>query len=276
MIAIPGAELETFAVDSPLGALAVATAHPSSAFSAGTAELLAESSESPVYCINPRGLGRSTATDVISFERMVDDLESVRRKLALPAWVFWGMSGGGWLAQLYAHRYPQALAGIIVESACICFRERLADPSCALSPFFPAWGEALRARGLLVDGSHARALGGDATEWIRVDGVGDVFRRRGGPALLVAPGTVEESMRRAMPVLWTFDSRSWIGSLRVPALIIAGSADPVVPVHLVSKVHEAIAGSTFIVIEGGGHVPTAERRAGAIDAVRAFLRKRVQ
>lgn len=49
------------------------------------------------------------------------------------------MSRGGWLAQIYARRHPDALVGIIVESTCLCFRGRLADSACALSPFFPAW-----------------------------------------------------------------------------------------------------------------------------------------
>jgi pimeloyl-ACP methyl ester carboxylesterase len=69
---------------------------------------------------------------------MVEHIESARRALDRGPWSFWGMSGGGWLAQIYAHRYPEALHAIVVESACPCFRERLADPGCVLSPYFPA------------------------------------------------------------------------------------------------------------------------------------------
>ncbi|PYQ56565.1 MAG: hypothetical protein DMF53_25215, partial [Acidobacteria bacterium] len=137
---------------------------------------------------------------------MVDDLEAVRRSLDLERWVFWGMSGGGWLAQIYAHRHPDALAGIIVEGACPCFRERLADPVCVLSPFFPAWRGALETAGLLDPESH-REAGLDDTEWIEIPNVGSVFRRRNGPALLISPMPVSDGMRRVMPELWKFDSR---------------------------------------------------------------------
>lgn len=276
-IAVQGAQIEVFQlgqlgqVEQSAGALVVAAAHPASVFSADTARLLAGTTQTSVVCINPRGLGGSSPADDVSFERMVDDIESVRRQLGLPRWVFWGMSGGGWLAQLYARRHPDALAGIIVESACACFRDRLADPTCALSPFFPAWREPLQARGMLIEGSHANPSPADDSEWTEVDGVGLVFRRRGGAALLVSPMPVGPDMERAMPALWTFDSRDWLGELCTPALVIAGSADPVVPVHRVRALHQALPGSTFVVIEDGEHVPSAEGRPEAVEAVRAFL-----
>jgi pimeloyl-ACP methyl ester carboxylesterase len=255
--------------------MVVAAAHPASGFGVETVRLLADSARAAVVCINPPGLGRSKHG--VSLEQMVDCLETVRRRLGLARWVFWGMSGGGWLAQLYAHLHPGALAGIIVESACRCFRERLADPACALSPFFPAWRDALRSRGLLVEGLHtSRSSAQDAqdAEWMEVDGVGQVFRRRGGGALLVSPMPIGEEMKRAMPALWTFDSRAWLDALRTPTLVIAGAADPVVPEHRVREVHEAVRGSAYVVVEGGGHVPSAERRAQAIDAVRSFVAER--
>jgi pimeloyl-ACP methyl ester carboxylesterase len=120
-----------------------------------------------------------------SLEEMVDRIEGIRRALGLAPWLFWGMSGGGWLAQIYAHRYPEALAGMVIEGGCLCFHERLADPP--------------------------------------------------------------------------------------PALILCGTADPVVPVHHARAVHEATAGSGFVEIEGGGHVPVTERRPEVTKAFRSFV-----
>ncbi len=276
MIEIEGAQLETFQIGTTLGGLVVAAAHPTAAFSMETARVLADTAQMAIVCANPRGIGGSTPAERVSLEQMVDDIESARRRLALPRWVFWGMSGGGWLALIYAFRHPDALAGIIVESACTCFRERLADPECTLSPFFPAWRDALQARGLLVEGSHASPSSADDTEWIEVEGLGQVFRRRDGPALLVSPVVIDRDMKRTMPTLWTFDSRGWIGGVCVPTLVIAGSADPVVPVRRVRYVHEAIPGSSFVVIGGGGHVPSAAQRTEVRDAVRGFIAGRVR
>jgi pimeloyl-ACP methyl ester carboxylesterase len=258
-------ELEVFESPGDDATLVVAASHPAAVFGAHTAALLADISRRRAVCINPRAFGG------VSFADMVDALEATRGRLGLPPWVFWGMSGGGWLAQLYARRHPAALAGIIVESACVCFRERLADPECVLSPFFPAWRTVLAARGLIAQRSHAHASAADDAEWIEVENVGQVFRRPGGPALLVAPMPIDDAMKRAMPQLWRFDARAWIGQVTTPALVIAGSADPVVPVARVREVHDAIAGSRFVEVEGGGHVPSAAGSASAVEAIRGFL-----
>jgi pimeloyl-ACP methyl ester carboxylesterase len=257
------------------GAPVIAAAHPSSVFGAPTAELLSGIAGTEAICFNPRGLGSSDPAADLPLEEMVEDLESARRALGLDRWLFWGTSGGGWLAQLYARRFPKALSGIIVESACACFRVRLADPSCALSPFFPAWRAGLTARGLLREDSHGSAAPADDMEWIDVEGVGQVWRRRKGPALLVSPAPIDADMTRAMPRLWRFDARGWLGEVKVPALVIAGSADPVVPVAQVRAVHAALKGSTFVEVDGGGHVPSAEHRPVAAAAVRELIARSV-
>jgi pimeloyl-ACP methyl ester carboxylesterase len=73
-----------------------------------------------------------------------------------------------------------------------------------------------------------------------------------------------------MPRFWTFESRSWLGELRTPTLVIAGSTDPVVPVARVRAVHEAVPGSSFALVPGG-HVPSSQRSPEAAAAIRAFL-----
>jgi 3-oxoadipate enol-lactonase len=249
----------------------ICAAHPASAFGADTAALLAATTGTEVVCINPRGLGGSSPSAEVSLPQMVDDLERARAQLGLPPWLFWGMSGGGWLAQLYADRHRDGLTGIVVESACACFRERLGDPSCALSPFFPAWRGELAARGLIAEDSHTQPSSAAAGEWVAVDGVGQVFRRPNGPALLVAPMPLDADMTRAIPALWAFDARSWLAAVRLPVLVVCGTADPVVPVQRVRQVHEAIAGSTFLAVEGAGHVPTSERRPEVAAAFERFV-----
>jgi pimeloyl-ACP methyl ester carboxylesterase len=113
----------------------------------------------------------------------------------------------------------------------------------------------------------------DATEWVEVAGVGSVFRRRGGPALLAAPMPIGAEMKRMMPALWSFDARGWLSTLRVPALVMCGGADPVVPVSHAGALHQAIRGASWVEIDGAGHVPSAERRPQAGDAIRRFLGK---
>jgi pimeloyl-ACP methyl ester carboxylesterase len=251
-------------------AVAVCAAHPADTFDWAACDLMAAATGCHAVCVNPRASDGSEAARMPALEEMVDRIEASRRHLGLGPWIFWGMSGGGWLAEIYANRYPQSLAGIVVESACLCFRERLADPACVLSPRFPAWHDGLAAEGLLPDITAAEPQPGDAFEWTDVDGVGAVFRRQEGPALLVSPGPLSAEMRGVMPRLWAFDARPWIRSVRVPALVIAGTMDPVAPLRHARAVHEALEGSTFLEVDGAGHVPLAERRPEVAAAFRRF------
>jgi pimeloyl-ACP methyl ester carboxylesterase len=241
----------------------ICAAHTSEAFGQSTAELLAEVAGIDAVCVAGRGASE------VPLEDIVDEIEATRQELGVAPWIFWGMSGGGWLALLYARRHPEGLAGIVVESACACFRARLGDPTCVLSPSFAMWRERLGDR---ID-PHAHDEPSDVADarWESIEGLGEIWCRSDGTALLVSPMALDDRMKQAMPRVWAFDARPWIGELRVPTLVIAGDRDPVVPMPRVRAVHEAIAGSRWLVAEGGGHVPTAARHPAIAPAARALV-----
>lgn len=276
VIQLPDCSLEvTFGGGENRQGPAVCASHPAGAFGQGPAELLQWTANTRVVCVNPRGIGNSSAfvsgQHTYTLEQMVDDIERVRQQLAIESWVFWGMSGGGWLGQIYAKRYPASLRGLILESICSCFRVRLADPSCVLSPFHPSWRPRLEHLGLLSPDSHAEVGDVNATEWVDVDGVGSVFRRCNGPALLVSPMAVTTEMRAAMPVLWTVDTRPHLSKICTPTLVICGDSDPIVPVAHARALHTAIPGSQFFLAVKGGHAPVTERRPEFAEVVQRFL-----
>ena len=253
----------------------IGAAHPAGVFGEGPALLLSEAARPRVVCVNVRGLGTSSpppAGQPYTLTHMVDDIERVRLRLGGGRWVFWGMSGGGWLGQIYAHAYPQSLSGLILESVCACFRLRLADPECVLSPLYPSWRDALGERGLLAPGAHAAVGDPHDIEPLEIANVGTVFRRRNGPALLVSPMPVTPEMRAATPLLWTVDTRTLLPQLRTPTLVIAGDSDPIVPVAHARALHEAIRGSEFYLVKGGGHAPVTQKRPEFAGAVQRFLR----
>jgi len=240
--------------DAPI----IVAAHPSDTFGDGTADLLADlAGGARVVCVNPQP-GR--------FADMVDEIDAVRRRLGIDRWVFWGISGGGWLALLHARRHPEATAGVIIDGCCACFRRRLADPACLASPFHPAWRERLAG----AAGAHDDPGAAAEAMWTEVPGIGAVLQR-GAQPLFVAPFAIPDAMRRALPEMWAFDAAPWLPELRVPALVIAGTADPIAPLAHVRAVHEALAGSTFVAVDGAGHVPTTERRPEVAAAVRRVL-----
>lgn len=263
VVILPDARLEVHVAGDDSDVV-VCAAHPVDHFGAQTAQLLAEQTHTKTVCINPRQPDELT----LSLEAMVDRIETARRMFGLPRWIFWGMSGGGWLAQLYAHRHPDALLGIVVESSCLCFAERLTDSDCVLSPRFPAWRDSLESLGLLAP--EARAGFEIDGEWVDVVGVGQVFRQRGGHAILVSPAPLDNAMKAAMPQLLRFDARGFAASLRTPALVLHGTADPVVPLVHARAVADSIPGAMFVALDGAGHVPTASRHEGVASAFATF------
>lgn len=279
LIPVTGGQLEVTSYGESIATAdtLICASHPIDAFAQQTATLLANASGAAVICVNPRGVGGSSSGEGQSYElsQIIDDFETVRRRLRVKRWVFWGMSGGGWLGQIYARRYPQSLGGVILESVCACLRERAADPECVLSPLFPAWRDVLAASALLDPlPSPAASCMREHLEWTDGPGAGATLRRKAGPAVLVSPIPASATMRRMLPLLFELDTRAWLNSITIPALVIGGTADPVLPVRHARALHEALPNSEFVLVVGGGHVPVAESRPEVATAVRAFLAHR--
>ena len=249
----------------------IATLHPTESMHEAL-PLLAEATGARVVSVNPRGVGRSSPhRDVrdATLDGMAADLDLVREALGHPRWVIWGMSGGGMIALASARWYPEGIEALIVDSAGPCFASMLADPACLLSPLHPRWRAVLQA---------AAAAEGDRDgplDWAAVPDVGWVLRRGGGPPLVVSPREPSLQMRRAMPSILAFDARPWLGAIDVPALVLAGGADQVVPLAHVRALHQAIPAASLAVIDGAGHVPIGERLDDVGFLVRRFLSQRV-
>jgi pimeloyl-ACP methyl ester carboxylesterase len=50
-----------------------------------------------------------------------------------------------------------------------------------------------------------------------------------------------------------FDSRRLLAEIGCPTLVIAGSNDDAVPIHHAKMLHDGIAGSQLIIIDGADH-----------------------
>ncbi len=85
-----------------------------------------------------------------------------------------------------------------------------------------------------------------------------VLGMRGLSRLLVVLGGKHMPRQRAewlagMMAAMAFDSRRRLAEIRCPTLIIAGSDDVGVPIHHAKMLHEGIAGSRLVVIQGADH-----------------------
>jgi pimeloyl-ACP methyl ester carboxylesterase len=241
--------------------LHICAPHPAAHFLPETTDLLASVAGLPVTAVGP-------PQGATSLDQIVRIMDERRQSLGLERWIIWGMSGGSFLGQLYAHTYPEAVLGLILASSGPYFRPTVEDPNCILCPRNAAWVSKLAARGLLVGDYYE----GDTT-WDTVEGVGWVFRRTQGAALLVSPDEPSGDLRRIMPALWAFDSRSWLSEISSPALVMCGTADPIVPLRHARALSEPIPNERFIAIENAGHVPLTDRREEVQSAIRTFLSK---
>ncbi len=253
----------------------VAAAHPMVSLGVEPLSLLAGVTGARVLAFNARGLGNASRVgtgDDPSLERMVDDFEEARHALGAPRWLWWGMSAGGYLGQLYAHRHPEAFAGLLLDSTAPCFRAAVLDPASVLSPAHPRWQASLRHAGLL--GPVDDALVEDRRlAWIDVADVGRVLRLVDGPAILVSPIDPPPGMKRGVAALWHFDARPWLATLRVPTLVLAGPEDPIVPLAHQRALHAAIPGAALLEPPGAGHTPVSVQPDAIAAAVRPFVRR---
>ena len=178
------------------------------------------------------------------------------------------------IAQVYARRYSEALDALILDSAGPCFAATLRDADCVASAYFPRWRDALGAADLAPEpedeGSSETAP--SEMRWEEVRNVGWVLRGGGSRrAVLVSPSQPSVQMRRAMPHLLAFDARPWLGDIRVPTLVLGGAEDQVAPPAHLRALHEAIPGSSLVLVGGAGHVPVLEKPDEVAAAVRQFL-----
>jgi pimeloyl-ACP methyl ester carboxylesterase len=239
--------------------LEVCAPHPSALFSREAIDLLASIAAAPVVAVGP-------PNGATSLEEIIASIEEKRRSLGVERWVIWGMSGGSFLGQLYAHRYQAAVAGLILASSGPYFRITVEDPECILSPRNSAWFSKLSAAGLL-DGEYEKG----PTTWEIVADVGWVFRRASGAALVVSPEEPSAELQAIMPALWAYDARPWLGTVAAPTLVMCGTADPVVPLRHAETLAARMPNARFVPIDGAGHIPLTDHRVEVEGEVRAFL-----
>lgn len=201
-----------------------------------------------------RDVGRSTwyppGEKHYSFNDLVDDSVAVLDTFGIAKAHFAGMSLGGMIAQAAALRYPERVLSITAIASGI-FDDR---------PDLPAIDEkilAYHARAADVDWENAQQVrtylvGG----WELLTGTRHPFDEDRARAL------ADEEMGRARSLPSMFNHAQLTGGeelygrvpeLRLPALVIHGTEDPVLPLPHGKAIADAIPGAKLVILDGAGH-----------------------
>lgn len=219
----------------------------------------------PLIFFDQRGTSRSSAADgTETIDKYVEDLEAIRRAVGAGRVDILGHSFGGYLAMAYTAKYPARVRGLVlVDSA----PPKLGDVTQLLAQLYPERIEDWRAQRARLGDDNASA---DSAIFMSMEFVTEEAFQ----AYLAAVAafrdnmTVNNGLRRDMERL---DYWPQVRRFTQPALIVHGRFDAVVAPSDSWRLHQAIGGSVFHVIESAGHLPHVERPAQFLAAVEPFL-----
>ena len=191
----------------------------------------------------------------------VDQLRSVREGLGFERIHLFGSSWGGMLALEYALTQPDGLASLVLNST----------PTSA-----PRWAQ------------EARRLHDDLPPGLSIEEQENEFHRRHICRLDPQPEVLERSRKQfgkqVYETMWgpneftvTGTLKDWdvidrLGEIRVPALITSGRYDECTPA-LLEPLHQALAGSEWVLLENSAHMPYLEETELYLELVGAFLER---
>lgn len=188
-----------------------------------------------------------------SMAGFADDLAALLDALAVERAHIGGISIGGMIAQAFAAGYGHRAASLI-----------LVDTAMAIPP--PAsWVEraaTVRTQGI---GAIADAVIG---RWVTPASL-DTAATAGLRAMLLR--TPVEGYAAAAEAIAAADLTASTSKLALPALILVGAQDQSTPVSAAAALHQAITGSSMVILPDAAHIPLAEQADAVTANILAFV-----
>lgn len=204
---------------------------------------------------------------------MADFTREVVQHLGLETFTLGGNSMGGGVTLHYAAAYPGDLDGIIL--VCSGGIARGADEESS--------GDAARSFSLVNMPVVSQALRWLTPRFIFEDGLRGVFVDQSVVTdemitryveLNVMEGTRDATRARFGTPRMTLADEV-LAQMEMPALVMWGDKDPLIPVSVGARMHELLPNSTFVVYENVGHIPMEEVPAVSAADVRGFMETQV-
>ncbi len=198
-----------------------------------------------LICPDLPGFGDSPVEDS-TVDSMADAVAKTLDELGIERTVLGGCSMGGYVALAFARRHQQRLRGLILidtraeadDEAAVAKRNAMIDSADSLT------AEAV------IEGMIPKALC-EPTIQAKPDVVETV--RRIGARQSVEGIIAAAKLMRDRP-----ESKSFLGQIHVPTLVIVGEHDTITPLATAQTLSGGITGATLAMLPKAGHLPNLE------------------
>jgi proline iminopeptidase len=220
-----------------------------------------------------RGHGRSEWVDVAECtqDQLVADIEGLRQALGLGPALVVGISWGGFLALMYAARYPRSVRALAVvgASASRDFMARAEENARrrATPEQFAAY-RSLWDGSLTDDASFREAFDTIRPLYLydqRLAAASVSMRADTRYRLAVRKFVIEHEYAR-------YDCRAELARIACSTLVAVGRHDWICPVDQAEEIHRLVPHSMLRVFESSGHSPHVEEREAFVTALGATFR----
>lgn len=194
------------------------------------------------------GHGNSPGSGRASVAAYADDMLALLNALNIPRALIAGHSMGGAIAQTIALNNPDRVLGLIL----IATGAKLGVHPDLLNGFVTEMGRAVT----------------QVVSWYFGAGATDHMRRRTQQRLMDFNPNILYNDYAACN---QFDIRARLSQIHQPTLILGGSEDYMTPFKFSEYLHEHIANSQLVKVEGGGHMMMLEQPEFTAEAIQKWL-----
>ena len=241
-----------------------------------------------IVLFDQRGCGRSDPVGSIEQNttwHLVEDMETIRRKLGVDQWLVFGGSWGSTLALAYATTHPGRVAGMILRGVFLASRAELDWYTHGLRSFVPAaWQRLANGAGdniiqcyqKEVNQSDSRRAVAAARRWIEYENSVMAIGASQAPDAGAAAGATANDpalLARARVQLHYLAAGCFLresqliqaaSAVRAPTIIVQGRTDMVCPPVTAFELSERLPAAQLRMIEQAGHAASGPRLAPAL------------
>ena len=206
------------------------------------------------------GYGGSAPLTNVSIATLADALQDFLQQIDANRPILVGHSIGGMIVQQWLIKHPRVAAAVVLAQTSPAFGKAEGD-----------WQKQfIEARlGPLDRGQTMKSLAPTLVNEL----VGDALDAAGMEIARECMASVPEASYRAMMLaLLGFDQRKALATIAVPTLVLSGSKDKNAPAPMMAKMATYIPSSTYVELEGAGHLVNLEQPNAFDAALEQFLK----